>query len=128
MRNLLSIDILFFWLSSLPLQLYYVLLVHSISSSLPLFLSLSLSLSLSFSLSSVFPFSFFLFFLSLCKLSFLFLPLHIFFVFFFLGEFPCSVFDIVLKRITIRGSIVGTRKDMEEALSFASRGISLIDR
>ena len=34
------------------------------------------------------------------------------------------MFDIVLKRITIRGSIVGTRKDMEEALSFASRGIN----
>ena len=40
-----------------------------------------------------------------------------------IGDFPCSVFDIVLKRITIRGSIVGTRKDMQEALSFASRGI-----
>ena len=41
-----------------------------------------------------------------------------------IGDFPCSVFDIVLKRITIRGSIVGTRKDMQEALSFASRGIN----
>lgn len=38
------------------------------------------------------------------------------------GDFPCPVFDIVLKRITIRGSIVGTRKDMEEAIGFASRG------
>ena len=47
-------------------------------------------------------------------------------IFFTTGDFPCSVFDIVLKRITIRGSIVGTRKDMEEALSFASRGIKSI--
>lgn len=38
------------------------------------------------------------------------------------GDFPCSIFDIVLKRITIRGSIVGTRQDMVEAIGFASRG------
>jgi propanol-preferring alcohol dehydrogenase len=29
---------------------------------------------------------------------------------------------VVLKRITIRGSIVGTRHDLAEALSFASDG------
>jgi D-arabinose 1-dehydrogenase-like Zn-dependent alcohol dehydrogenase len=44
----------------------------------------------------------------------------------FSGDFPCPVFDIVLKRITIRGSIVGTRKDMEEAIGFASRGNNIL--
>jgi hypothetical protein len=44
----------------------------------------------------------------------------------FSGDFPCPVFDIVLKRITIRGSIVGTRKDMEEAIGFASRGNDIL--
>ncbi|GAA2121462.1 alcohol dehydrogenase AdhP [Kocuria atrinae] len=39
------------------------------------------------------------------------------------GEFPAPIFDIVLKRLTIRGSIVGTRKDMEEALDFYARGM-----
>jgi propanol-preferring alcohol dehydrogenase len=29
---------------------------------------------------------------------------------------------VVLKRITIRGSIVGTRKDLQEALDFAAEG------
>ncbi|MEK6283438.1 MAG: alcohol dehydrogenase AdhP [Acidobacteriota bacterium] len=38
------------------------------------------------------------------------------------GDFPVSIFDVVLKRLTIRGSIVGTRKDMQEALQFASEG------
>lgn len=38
------------------------------------------------------------------------------------GEFPTPIFDVVLKRITIRGSIVGTRKDLEEALQFAAEG------
>jgi propanol-preferring alcohol dehydrogenase len=38
------------------------------------------------------------------------------------GEFPAPIFDIVLKRITIRGSIVGTRQDLAEALAFASEG------
>ena len=32
------------------------------------------------------------------------------------------VFDTVLKRITVRGSIVGTRQDLEEALQFAGEG------
>lgn len=38
------------------------------------------------------------------------------------GEFPTPIFDIVLKRITIRGSIVGTRQDLQESLEFASEG------
>jgi propanol-preferring alcohol dehydrogenase len=38
------------------------------------------------------------------------------------GEFPVSVFDAVLNGYTIRGSIVGTRLDLEEALSFAAEG------
>lgn len=38
------------------------------------------------------------------------------------GEFPISIFDVVLNRYTIRGSIVGTRVDLEEALSFAAAG------
>ncbi|TFB88939.1 MULTISPECIES: alcohol dehydrogenase AdhP [Cryobacterium] len=38
------------------------------------------------------------------------------------GDFPAPIFDIVLKGLTIRGSIVGTRQDMEEALQFYARG------
>jgi alcohol dehydrogenase, propanol-preferring len=38
------------------------------------------------------------------------------------GEFPVSIFDVVLSGYTIRGSIVGTRKDLEESLSFAAEG------
>ena len=38
------------------------------------------------------------------------------------GEFPTPIFDIVLKRITVRGSIVGTRQDLAEALAFAGAG------
>jgi propanol-preferring alcohol dehydrogenase len=38
------------------------------------------------------------------------------------GEFPVSIFDVVLNRYTIRGSIVGTRLDLEEALAFAAEG------
>ena len=38
------------------------------------------------------------------------------------GEFPVSIFDVVLSRYTLRGSIVGTRKDLEEALGFAAQG------
>ena len=38
------------------------------------------------------------------------------------GDFPTPIFDVVLKRLTIRGSIVGTRKDLQEALEFASYG------
>jgi propanol-preferring alcohol dehydrogenase len=38
------------------------------------------------------------------------------------GDFPTPIFDVVLKRITVRGSIVGTRKDLAEALEFAVSG------
>jgi alcohol dehydrogenase, propanol-preferring len=38
------------------------------------------------------------------------------------GEFPTPIFDVVLKRLTIRGSIVGTRMDLTEALQFAAEG------
>jgi alcohol dehydrogenase, propanol-preferring len=38
------------------------------------------------------------------------------------GDFPVSIFDVVLNRFTLRGSIVGTRKDLEEALAFAAEG------
>jgi propanol-preferring alcohol dehydrogenase len=38
------------------------------------------------------------------------------------GDFPTPIFDVVLKRITIRGSIVGTRGDLMEALAFAAEG------
>lgn len=38
------------------------------------------------------------------------------------GEFPAPIFDIVLKGLTIRGSIVGTRQDMVEALEFYAQG------
>jgi propanol-preferring alcohol dehydrogenase len=36
------------------------------------------------------------------------------------GEFPVSIFDVVLNRYTIRGSIVGTRADLNEALAMAA--------
>ena len=35
------------------------------------------------------------------------------------GDFPVSIFDVVLNRYTLRGSIVGTRQDLHEALAFA---------
>jgi propanol-preferring alcohol dehydrogenase len=38
------------------------------------------------------------------------------------GTFPLPIFDVVLKRLTVRGSIVGTRKDLTEALEFAAEG------
>ena len=38
------------------------------------------------------------------------------------GDFPVSIFELVLNGHTIRGSIVGTRTDLEEALQFASEG------
>lgn len=38
------------------------------------------------------------------------------------GDFPTPIFDVVLKRITLRGSIVGTRKDLAEAIAFAAEG------
>jgi len=38
------------------------------------------------------------------------------------GEFPTPLFDVVANCITIRGSFVGTRGDMAEALAFAADG------
>ncbi|MBI5113802.1 MAG: zinc-dependent alcohol dehydrogenase [Rhodovulum sp.] len=38
------------------------------------------------------------------------------------GSFPLPVFDMVLNGITVRGSIVGTRIDLQEALDFAHAG------
>lgn len=38
------------------------------------------------------------------------------------GHFEIPIFDVVLKRITIRGSIVGTRQDLAESLAFAGDG------
>ena len=43
------------------------------------------------------------------------------------GSFPVPIFDVVLNRITIRGSIVGTRRDMAEAFDFAARGLVTCD-
>lgn len=39
------------------------------------------------------------------------------------GEFPVSIFDMVINGLTVRGSIVGTRADMIEALDFYARGL-----
>ena len=38
------------------------------------------------------------------------------------GEFGLPIFDVVLNAKTIRGSIVGTRMDLQEALAFAGEG------
>jgi len=38
------------------------------------------------------------------------------------GEFPTPLFDVVANCITIRGSFVGNRQDMAEALAFAAHG------
>jgi alcohol dehydrogenase, propanol-preferring len=38
------------------------------------------------------------------------------------GEFPVPLFDVVASCITLRGSFVGTRSDMVEALAFAAAG------
>jgi len=38
------------------------------------------------------------------------------------GTMSLPIFDLVLKRITVRGSIVGTRQDLDEALAFAGSG------
>jgi propanol-preferring alcohol dehydrogenase len=38
------------------------------------------------------------------------------------GSFELPIFQTVLNRHTIRGSIVGTRKDLQEALEFAVEG------
>lgn len=39
------------------------------------------------------------------------------------GDFGVPIFDVVLRALTIRGSIVGTRQDMAEALDFYARGL-----
>ena len=38
------------------------------------------------------------------------------------GDFPLPIFDVVLNRYTVRGSIVGTRMDLQEAIAFAVEG------
>jgi propanol-preferring alcohol dehydrogenase len=38
------------------------------------------------------------------------------------GDFPLPLFDVVANCITIRGSFVGNREDMAEALAFAAQG------
>jgi propanol-preferring alcohol dehydrogenase len=38
------------------------------------------------------------------------------------GDFPLPIFDTVLNGITVRGSIVGTRNDLQEAIDFAADG------
>jgi len=38
------------------------------------------------------------------------------------GEFPTPLFEVVANCITIRGSFVGNREDMAEALAFAAQG------
>ncbi|WP_394789437.1 alcohol dehydrogenase AdhP [Rhodoferax sp.] len=38
------------------------------------------------------------------------------------GDFALPIFDMVLNAKTVRGSIVGTRKDLQEALAFAGEG------
>lgn len=37
------------------------------------------------------------------------------------GEFPLNIFGMVLNGITVRGSIVGTRLDLQESLAFAEQ-------
>jgi propanol-preferring alcohol dehydrogenase len=37
-------------------------------------------------------------------------------------QLPIPIFDTVLNGVSVKGSIVGTRKDMQEALDFAARG------
>ena len=44
------------------------------------------------------------------------------------GSFPLAIFDMVLNGITLRGSIVGTRLDLQESLDFAARGYGEGDR
>ncbi|HAV72857.1 MAG TPA: zinc-dependent alcohol dehydrogenase, partial [Stenotrophomonas sp.] len=38
------------------------------------------------------------------------------------GNFPLDIFGMVLNGITVRGSIVGTRLDLQESLEFAEQG------
>ena len=39
------------------------------------------------------------------------------------GDFALPIFDVVLNAKTVRGSIVGTRQDLAEALQFAAEGV-----
>ena len=41
------------------------------------------------------------------------------------GAFELPIFDVVLNAKTVRGSIVGTRMDLREALQFAGEGAVL---
>ena len=38
------------------------------------------------------------------------------------GDFPLNIFGLVLNGITVRGSIVGTRLDLQESIEFAAAG------
>lgn len=38
------------------------------------------------------------------------------------GDFPVDIFNLILNGVTIRGSIVGTRLDLQEAIEFAQIG------
>jgi len=38
------------------------------------------------------------------------------------GDLPLPIFEVVLKGLTVRGSIVGTRNDLSEALALAGEG------
>jgi len=38
------------------------------------------------------------------------------------GDFPLNIFGLVLNGITVRGSIVGTRLDLQESIDFAAQG------
>jgi propanol-preferring alcohol dehydrogenase len=38
------------------------------------------------------------------------------------GDFPVPIFDMVVKNLTLRGSIIGTRRDLQEALQFVAEG------
>lgn len=37
-------------------------------------------------------------------------------------ELPIPIFDTVLNGVTVKGSIVGTRKDLQESIEFAAQG------
>ncbi|MCS7002828.1 MAG: zinc-binding dehydrogenase, partial [Dehalococcoidia bacterium] len=39
------------------------------------------------------------------------------------GDFPLAIMDVVLRGLTVRGSYVGTRHDLAEALRFAGDGL-----
>jgi propanol-preferring alcohol dehydrogenase len=39
-----------------------------------------------------------------------------------LGDFPLNIFGMALNGVTVRGSIVGTRLDLQESLDFAGAG------